>query len=241
MITLGIAGLNISIENKFDYIKEQSKDYTVDTDNCDFSVSASSLDLEKEAQMSDFNYSSGYLESIAVYRKIAEKLPEYEALVFHGAIIAYEGKAYAVTARSGVGKTTHLRLWLREFKEKVHILNGDKPILRIIEGKIYAAGTPWRGKENYGANEMLPLEGIAFIVRSADNRAKSLSPSDASIKFLSQVYMPNGSCETSKALITANKIISKVPFYEFYVNMQPEAAVMAKNIFTKEVEERTNI
>ncbi len=241
MITLGIAGLNIAVDNKYKYIEEQSKDYISYGAVPDFTVSASEDDIKEEAEASEIPCSEGYLESISVYRKIAEELPKYGALVFHGAVIAYEGSAYAVTARSGVGKTTHLRLWMKEFKEAVHILNGDKPILRVIDGKVYAAGTPWRGKESYGTNEMLPLEGIAFITRDSENSAKRLSSENASIRFLSQVYMPKRPEGTSRALITANSIISKVPFYEFYVNMESEAAIMARNIFTGRCKERINI
>ncbi len=242
MITLGIAGLNITLDNNFSYIEEQAEEYLSSNEKPDFVVSASEEDLAFEAEHSDFWCSEGYLESIALYRKIAEKIPEYEALVFHGAVIAYKGNAYAVTARSGVGKTTHLRLWLRQFGNQVYILNGDKPILRIIDGKVYAAGTPWRGKEGYGVNGMIPLKGIAFINRATDNYAKKLTPDEAAVKFLSQVYMPSRSSSVSKTLITANNIVSRVPFYKFYVNMESEAAVMARNIFTEgEVKERINL
>ncbi len=231
MITLGIAGLNITLENKFSYVEKLSKNYLSDSDYSDFSVCASMDEILAEASSSPYKCSDEYYESIVLYRNIAEKLPEYDAVVFHGAVIAYEGKAYAVTARSGVGKTTHLKLWLQEFGDKVHILNGDKPILRIIEGKVYACGTPWRGKEGYGVNEMLPLCGIAFITRAAENSAKRLAPSGEVLRLLSQIYVPRSEKGASLALMASNKIISSVPIYEFRVNMERQAAIVARDAF----------
>jgi hypothetical protein len=157
VIDIRIGDIPIGIENRFPLIAAMCRDYLSDGTDRAFSVSVTDEDLADEAEMADAEYSDAYLESIAAYRKIAERIPSYNAFVFHGAVIAYKGNAYAVTARSGVGKTTHLRLWGEAFGKNVHVLNGDKPILRVINGTVYAAGTPWRGKENYGVNEMLPL------------------------------------------------------------------------------------
>ena len=226
MISIGIAGLSIGIDERFDYIRALTEKYRTDSP-CDFTVRASDEDIAEERAGSDMEHSDGYLESISVYRNIAERLPDYSAAVFHGAVIAYGGVAYAVTARSGTGKTTHLRLWLREFGDKVHILNGDKPILRIIDGKVWAAGTPWRGKEGYGVNEMLPLGGIAFLERAENNSCESLSASAATVPFVSQLYIPKSPSSAAKALILTNKIITTVPLFRLGVNMEPEAAHVA--------------
>ncbi len=233
MIKVSIAGLNVGIDNRFDFIEKMTADYVSDKGPLDFSVSVTPEQLSEEAEMSEREYSDGYLESVAVYRSIAERLPDFGGAVFHGAVIANEGKAYAVTARSGVGKTTHLSLWLRAFGDKVHILNGDKPIIRDIDGTVYAAGTPWRGKENFGVNEMLPLAGIAFLERAESNSAQKISPTDALIPFISQIYIPKGPRCAALALSLANKVISSVPLFSFKVNMDIEAAHIAYKAFIK--------
>ena len=236
MLKLSIAGLTVGIDNKYSYIEDLCRDYASDKEVCDITVCASDEEIKKEAEGSPFAYHPGYLESIAVYRKIAQIIPSFDGIVFHGAVIALNGRAYAVTARSGVGKTTHLSIWLREFGDEVHILNGDKPILRVIDGKVWAAGTPWRGKENYGVPEMLPLCGIAFLERAEKPSAEPIGISEALIPFINQIYVPDSEEYAPKALSVANKIISSVPMTRLRVDMSPEAATVAKEAFLKRSE-----
>ena len=122
---LSLAGLNVEAKTRYEFSEKLTESYLSNSENTDFSVEVTDLDIKNEAERSDIRYPIGYLESIALYRKIAERLPFYDAVVFHGAVIAYKGCAYAFTARSGVGKTTHIRLWLERFGDAVHILNGD--------------------------------------------------------------------------------------------------------------------
>ena len=228
MIKIRIADLTVGLDNRYGYVERLAADYTVNGDaRVDFTVSATPDQIAAEREVGEAEFTDGYLESIVLYRNIAEKLPEYSAVVFHGAVIAVGGKAYAVTARSGVGKTTHLRIWQKVFGDKVHILNGDKPILRAIDGRIYAAGTPWRGKESYGVNEMLPLAGIAFIERGEVNTATPIPASTALIPFITQLYVPKNESCARLALLLSNKIISSVPLVRLCANMEDDAALVA--------------
>lgn len=231
---LFLAGLNIEAETRLEFVEALTKDYRSNSDSTDFSVTVTDEDILNEAESSDVKYSNGYLESIALYRKIAEKLPYFDAVVFHGAVIAYKGKAYAFTARSGVGKTTHIRLWLDRFGKDVHILNGDKPILRVIDGKVYASGTPWRGKENYGIPEMLPLEAVAFIDRAEVPSAVEITSSDALIRFASQIYVPNEPRGAILSLSVLNKIISSVKLFDVKANMKTESCEVSFEALTGE-------
>ena len=228
MIKIGIAGLTIGLDNRYTYVERLAADYTVSADaEVDFTVGATDAEIMEERGAAEAEFSDGYLESIVLYRNIAERLPLYSAAVFHGAVIAIDGKAYAVTARSGVGKTTHLRIWQKVFGDRVHILNGDKPVLRVIDGVLYASGTPWRGKESYGVNEMLPLCGIAFIERGEVNTAEQISSSSALIPFITQLYVPKNESSARLALALSNKIISSVPLVRLRANMQDDAALVA--------------
>lgn len=232
MTVISVADLVIELRNKYKYTKEFCRGYESDGEP-QFSVEATESQLDAEAEVSEGNVTRGYLESVVLYRNIAEKLPEYGGTVFHGAVIALDGVAYLVTAKSGVGKTTHLGLWLSEFGSDVHILNGDKPILRVIDGVVYACGTPWRGKEFYGVNEMLPLGGIAFLSRAAENSAKRVAPSEVLNEFITQSYVPKNPIGARLGLITLNKILTSTPLYRLFVNMEPEAAHVARRAFTE--------
>ena len=114
MIKIKIANLTVGIENRFQHIEMQSRDYLSNEEPV-FTVSVSDGDIAEEKLLSETDCNDGYYESIISYRKIAEKMPEYDAFLFHGCVIAMNNKAYIITANSGVGKTTHTRLWLSEF------------------------------------------------------------------------------------------------------------------------------
>ena len=233
MITINIAGLPIGIDNRYEHIKKMAKDYLTDEQPL-FTVSVTDEEIEEEKNFSETECSDAYYEGIVAYRHIAERLPEYDAFVFHGAVIEVDGLAYAVTAHSGVGKTTHVRLWLSKFKDEVEILNGDKPTLRFINGVPYASGTPWRGKEGYGKNSMKPIAGIAFLSRGEENKAYTVKPSDAVVRFVSQVYMPKKSPDMLvKTLSLSNKLLNSVRLVHLECNMNPEAAEVCRKALTE--------
>lgn len=226
MITIKIANLAVGIENRYPYLERFCAAYRTE-DAPLFVVRASDEALEEEARASEVEYPRSYLESIVVYREIAKRLAEYSAFVFHGVALGVGDGAYLFTARSGVGKTTHTSLWLSEFPD-AHILNGDKPILRFIDGVCYACGTPWMGKEGYGINEMLPLRGVAFVHRASENRAKRTSGTAAVFPFLTQVYLPEDEQSVSEITSLADAILGSVPLVDLYVNMEKDAAHVAR-------------
>ncbi len=233
MVKIKIAGLPIGIDNRYRSIEIAAKDYMTDEDPI-FSVSVSDDDIEREKEMTDSSYSPSYCESVIAYRKIAERLPEYDAFLFHGSVIMLHGKAYIITAKSGVGKTTHTRLWLSEFSGEAEILNGDKPTIRVIDGVPYACGTPWKGKEDYGVNKMCPVAGFAFLTRGEVNRAKVITSDDAVLRFMSQIYLPKKSTAMlAKTMLLADKVLKNMRLVLLECNMDPEAAHVARAALTE--------
>ena len=231
MTVIKIADIPIGLECRFKYTENYVKDYIAD-DKPVFTVSASDAEIEREFEISGIRIQPEYAENVVMYRKIAERLADFDAIVFHGAVLEYDGAAYAVTAHSGVGKTTHTRIWIAEFGDAVKILNGDKPILRLIGGKPYACSTPWMGKEGYGYNAMRPLSGIAFLARGLENKSKKINPSDAVMRFMNQVYLSKANILTlTKSMRVVDSILSLTPLYELECNMQAGAAHVARDAF----------
>lgn len=228
MITIKIAKLPIGIDNRFDYIEYLARDYITDEPPL-FTVAVSDAEIREEMRISETNYEPGYYEGVVAYRKISERLPAYDAFMLHGSVIECGGKAYIITANSGVGKTTHTRLWLSAFGGEVSVLNGDKPIIRFMNGKPYACGTAWQGKENYGRNAIVEVGGIAFLSRAEKNFAAPISPSDAVMRFMSQIYLPKKSTEAlSVTMRLADRMIRSVKLVALECNMEPEAAYVCR-------------
>lgn len=230
MFTVNLAGIPVGIDNRYGEIEHISREFLTEEPPA-FTVRATDSELKAELAL-ETGASVELCESIVLYRKIAERLPEYDALVFHSAVIVKDGRAYAITARSGVGKTTHLRLWLKAFGDEVYILNGDKPTVRKIDGELYVAGTPWRGKEGYGRAGLVRLCGIAFLRRAEENFAEEITPEEALDDFLAQIYVPKNS-GALKTLALADEMLSRVPLIRLHVNMDISAPRVALEAFLK--------
>ena len=234
MITINIAGIPVGIDNRFLHIKNMAKDYLTDKEPL-FTVSVTDAEIEEEKSFSETSNSDAYYEGIVAYRHIAERLPEYDAFVFHGAVVEVGGLAYAVTAHSGVGKTTHLSLWLSEFSD-AEILNGDKPIIRFIEGSPYAFGTPWQGKEDLGKNASRELSAIAFLQRSKENEAYEMNYNEATLDFMSQVYLPKkNKTMLSKTMLLSDKLIRSVRLVRLKCNMDKSAAHVSRRALIEKI------
>ena len=170
-----IAGKVIEINSIYSQVHDYCRDYLSDG-NTDFSVTVSEDDIraerEKSARENEFeglpvkNYPDHYLEELAVYRKICEKMPDYGTILFHGSVIAVDGAGYLFTAKSGTGKSTHTRLWREYFGDRAVMVNDDKPLISIGEDGVTAHGTPYNGKHRLGSNISGPLKAICILTRA---------------------------------------------------------------------------
>ena len=172
-------------------------------------------------------FSDGYLETLAVYRKIAERMPEYDTFLFHGSCIAVDGVGYLFTARSGTGKSTHTRLWRELMGERAVMVNDDKPLIRMTDEEAIAYGTPWDGKHRLSSNIAVPLKAVCILERSVENRIREITSSEALPMLLQQVYRPMDSAAMARTLNLIDRLAGRVKFYRLGCNMNIEAAQVA--------------
>ena len=167
------------------------------------------------------------IESICCYRKIANILPSFDAFVLHAAVVEVDGGAYGFLAKSGVGKTTHIKLWKKLLGNNLTFLNGDKPIIRIINNIPVAFGTPWCGKENYGTNTFACLKSLTFIERSMDNKIEDLDKTNVIKRLIHQVFLPSDEVLSIKTLDLLNQTILSINTYILYCNQDISSAELA--------------
>lgn len=74
------------------------------------------------------------------------QLLKFRGILLHSSCVVVDGVAYAFSADSGTGKSTHTALWLKHFGNRAYMLNDDKPAIRLVGDRVYACGTP--GAEN---------------------------------------------------------------------------------------------
>ena len=249
MIKITLAGLCIGIEENSPRFAEFIAGYETPDGDPDFTVSTTEEDIafeqtqnERRAMRDDDvmrQWRHAYLEKLAVYRKIAERLPDYGACLFHGSAVAVDGEAYLFTARSGTGKSTHTRLWREHFGDRCVMINDDKPLLRLQEdGRIYVYGTPWDGKHHLSSNIRVPLKAVCILTRDEYNHIEPLAPEEAYSELMMQTFRPSDGNALMKTMEFLDALTQRAGLYRLGCTMDPEAAVISYEGMQKHETER---
>lgn len=243
MFSIRIGEKTIKIISNYSYVKEYCEKYLTDQAE-DMLIEISQNDILQEQQRSEAedikegnpirNFTDEYLEVLAVYRKIAEKMIEYDTLLFHGSVISVDGVGYLFTAKSGTGKSTHTRLWHEVFGDRVVMVNDDKPLLRITEEGVTVFGTPWDGKHRLSNNIAVPLKAICVLNRDKTNHICPVSRKEVYPLLLQQTYRSVEPLKMAKTLQLLDGVIRTTNLYALGCNMEREAAVVAYTGINKE-------
>lgn len=198
-------------------------------------ITQSDIDFEREKSAREDikegipirHFSDAYLETLAVYRKIADRLLSCDTLLFHGSVIAVDGEGYLFTAKSGTGKSTHTRLWREYFGERAVMVNDDKPLLRITDSGVTAYGTPWDGKHRLSTNTAVPLKGICILARDTTNHIEPVEPHAVYPLIVQQTNRSLSADGMKQTLSLIDRMLHVVPVYRLGCNMDIEAARVA--------------
>lgn len=233
-----LADRNIEICSLHSYVHTQCAEYATD-DVPDFSVTVTEerIDFERERSrkkdlaegFSDREYPEDYLESLAVYRLIAEGMPSYDTILLHGSAVAVGGRGYIFTARSGTGKSTHVRLWREMLGSDAVVINDDKPLIRVAEDGITVYGTPWDGKHHLNTNTCVKLEAVCILERSEENHIRRVSMNEALPMLVKQTYRPLNPEALARTLILIDRLGKNVKLYRLGCNMDISAAKLSYN------------
>lgn len=159
----------------------------------------------------------------------------FNGFLLHSSCIVVDGIAYAFSADSGVGKSTHTSLWLKHFGDRAYILNDDKPCIRSIDGEIYACGTPWSGKYDISKPKNVKLGGICFLQRSEDNWIRPASTKNAVFNIFSQTVRKLKPSSMDKLLNLLDELLNQIDIYEMGCNTSSEAVLTSYNAMKKDI------
>lgn len=233
-----IAGIVIEVNSIYKEVHDYCSEYKSDR-KPDFSVIITKKDIDYERSKSvreDVaegrkirNFPDSYLEELAVYRKIADKMVDYNTILFHGSVVAVDGQGYMFTAKSGTGKSTHTRLWREYLGEKAVMVNDDKPMIHIEKDKVIVYGTPYNGKHRLGCNIAVPLKSLCILERSENNVINRITKPQAYPTLLQQVYRPDSVGKMKKILTLVDSLTEYTQLYRLRCNMDISAAEMSYN------------
>ena len=225
MFHIRLAEICIRIENQYPFVERQCKNFLCNGEDAAITVSVTDAEISAEQALGDF--SPGYCESICIYRHICEQLAPYNVFLLHSSVLEVDGYAYAFTAQSGVGKSTHTALWLKNIPH-ARVLNGDKPLDRLEpDGSLTVFGTPWNGKENWGENISAPLAAICFIERGTQNTIRTANETEVISRLMHQLYLRGSRQNINRQLVLMDALVRAVPYYVLACTVSDEAAQLA--------------
>lgn len=166
------------------------------------------------------------------------QLLQFDGLMLHASAVELDGKAYLFSGNSGMGKSTHTRIWQSVFGEDARVFNDDKPALRFIDGTWYAYGTPWCGKDSININMKVPVAGICFLKQASENRIRRLSHQEAVQNVISQTLRRFKQTKNLDLMLShVDNLVRRVPIFEMENRPEPEAAFLSYETMRRMAEE----
>lgn len=93
-----------------------------------------------------------------------------QTVLVHASAVVVAGRGCAFIGPSGIGKSTHSRLWLQHIPG-AWLLNDDQPVLRMMpDGSAWIYGSPWSGKTPCYQQEGVRLCALFFMKQALCNR-----------------------------------------------------------------------
>lgn len=132
-------------------------------------------------------------------------LASFGIVSLHSSLVRYRDEAVLFTAPSGTGKSTQADLW--EKYENADILNGDRSMIRKVDGRWEAFGAPFAGSSRIYRNESAPIRAIVILRQAPENTIETLKPAEAFRLVYSETILPRWNTLAHSSVIS---IISRL-------------------------------
>jgi hypothetical protein len=160
--------------------------------------------------------------------------------LFHAACVSYKGLGYLFLGKSGTGKSTHARLWLK-YIEGTELFNDDNPVVRLFEkdGRKFAVayGSPWSGKTPCYKNVKFELGGFVLLSQAPFNKITPLKGVSAYAAIMPGISGMRWDKKIADGLhLTQNGLASNVPIWYLECLPDEEAAKLCCQTIAREIQ-----
>lgn len=230
-----IAGIPMRISFRLPETIQYFREY-ITQENCpDYDVRVTDEDITSYPLVCPSCVLGPYSEHYMLIARASQYLLRFNRVLFHGVAFLWHGKAWLITAPSGVGKTTQLRHWQRLYGDQIQIINGDKVVLELRpDGRTWVHPSPWTGKERDAGHCDGELAGIIILEQADHNAIRRLSARESVLRVFEQFLILGE--ETDEVLSVGrmeDQLLNTVPVW-LLENLGDEAsAVMTHSILEK--------
>ena len=154
--------------------------------------------------------------------------------LFHAAVIGQGGRGYLFLGKSGTGKSTHARLWLK-YIDGSELVNDDNPVVRVLEdGTVRVYGSPWSGKTPCYKNVSLPAGGFVLLEQAPRNVICRLNGIRAYAALVPSISGKRWDRAIADGLHeTENALASRIPVWQLQCLPDEEAARLCYETISK--------
>ena len=230
-----IANFITEFTPKYNTLKQLAKPFEYNgNDNPKIILELSDEELDSIYKKMENDVTLEQAEEFAYASKFNRTIIQYNAMLVHSSAIVINNQAYLFSAKSGVGKSTHTKLWQKAFgSDKVKIINDDKPVVRITDGNCIAYGTPFDGGSGIATNLSAPLKAIIFLERGEENSIRKATTSEIIQNlYLSTIHFVSKDIADSM-LVNFDNLIKCADFYILTCNTDVSAAYVAYDTLIK--------
>lgn len=168
------------------------------------------------------------------YLAFEDVLINHQAFILHSSFISWQNNGILFTAPSGTGKSTQADLWKKY--EDADIYNGDRTIIRKIDGKYYGFGSPYAGSSGIYRNESAPIKAIVVIEQGPDNVIRRLHGREAFLPLFRETLMNTWNKEyMEKMTDLLMDAACQIPIYHLSCRPDQDAINTVKNEILKEL------
>ena len=157
----------------------------------------------------------------------------HASFLLHASYIQWQGGGILFTAPSETGKSTQAKLWCDH--AGAELINGDRAAVRIMDGEVFACGTPFAGSSDVRKNRTLPLKAIVYLTQAPENAVSRLRGVRAFRRVWEGCTVNTWDRDDmEKATQTVSGVISRIPVY--YLACTPDIRAVEALKHTMEVE-----
>ena len=165
-----------------------------------------------------------------------------QCCIFHATSFYWKDKAWLLTGKSGVGKTTQYMNWNRVFPNEISMISGDMPVLDFRGDCIFVHPSPWNGKEGIYGTVSAELGGIV-ILKQADYNTVENTETKYGIQTLYRQYAiyPENEKEIHSIAALVQRMMEEIPVWICANNGSEESTCLLRDTLLEYLKKENRI